>query len=256
MKFKQWERFPETLIALTTTRNGGVSKAPYQSLNLAYQVQDKEADVKENRRRVFEELGLRPEQVVFTHQFHSTILKKVAASDGGRGFAAFNDGIEGDALYTSEKNLALAVYHADCVPIFFYVPTRGLIGIIHAGMAGTLKSITKLVINEFCQKENVHPQDIYCYLGPCLTFSHKEISLEMRDDIASLGKEFLQGIKAVGPTLYFDTMLVNVIQLRQCGIPIENIDYAGECVYEHQEKYFSFARDQITGRMISLIYQK
>ncbi|MGI6714105.1 MAG: polyphenol oxidase family protein [Bacilli bacterium] len=256
MEYKHWQRFAKDLIAVTSRRTGGVSKPPYQSLNLAYQVGDEVAAVQENREKFFTSLGLQATELVFTYQSHSTILKKATRADGGRGYYAFDDGLAGDALYTDERNLGLAIYHADCVPIFFYVPTRRLIGVIHAGMTGTLKGVTKLVIKEFCEKEKVNPADIYCYIGPCLTFSHQKITPEQRDEIAARGDEYQAGLKAVGDNLYFDTLLVNVIHLRGCGIPIDHIDHSGECVYELEHQYFSFAREKKTGRMISLIYQK
>ena len=256
MLFHYWNRFPTTILACTSTREGGVSGGSYRSLNLALHVGDQIEAVQENRERWLKELNLQPTQVVFTYQSHSITLWEATLADGGKGYSAFEDGLPADALYTKEKNLALAIYHADCVPVFFAIPKKHIVGIIHAGFPGTLKNINKVVFTQLMELEKIQPADIYCHLGPALTFSHKIITPTEREEIAAMGESFHFALKAVDDEYYFDTPLMNFIQLRDLGIPVEQIDYAGECVYEHSDKYFSVARDDKTGRMISLIYQK
>ncbi|HKM11441.1 MAG: peptidoglycan editing factor PgeF [Bacilli bacterium] len=257
MLFKQWNRFPNDIVACTSTRAGGVSGGVYQSLNLALHVGDQLEAVSENRERFRKALNLKSSQIVFTFQNHGVDMLEATKDDGGKGYADLEDGLKADGLYTKEKNLAVAIQHADCVPIFFYIPKKRIVGIIHAGFPGTLKSATKVMLTELMKKEKVAPQDIYCNIGPALTFSHKLITLETRAEIASSGESFHFALKAVGDENYFDTPLMNFIQLRELGIPVDQIDYGGECVYEHSDKYFSVARDgSKSGRMISLIYQK
>ena len=164
MKFIYWDEFP-SLIAGTSTRLGGVSKNNYRSLNLSYEVGDDPLLVKKNRELFFSALDIEVDQIIFTKQHHSTIIAKVDLRDGGRGASEFADGINGDALYTYEKNLYLAIYHADCVPILFYAPKYGLIGIIHAGDEGTLNGVSEKVIREVIEKERSNQVNSTSTLG-------------------------------------------------------------------------------------------
>jgi len=86
--------------------------------------------------------------------------------DQGRGASSFESGIDADALYTKDRRLALGIFHADCVPLFFYVPSASIVGVIHAGYKGTLKHIAYKAIMKLIERENISPNDIYIHVGP------------------------------------------------------------------------------------------
>ena len=145
-----WNQF-KNITAITTTRDGGFSTGNFSSANLAYHVGDNKETVKKNRDVIFSKVGINEQNSVFVAQFHSDITYKVTSKDKGRGFNAFEDGIIADALYTSEKGINLAVYHANCVPVFIYVPTHNIVGVIHAGEEGSLKDITGKFIKQLIE---------------------------------------------------------------------------------------------------------
>lgn len=111
-------------LGITTTTEAG---------NMAYQVGNDFDNVKNNREELYKELGIDRYQVVYVHQSHSDIIQEATRQDGFRGGEDFASGVPADALYTKEKDLALAIFHADCVPIIFYDSTVPLIGVIHSG---------------------------------------------------------------------------------------------------------------------------
>lgn len=252
MKYTPWAQF-SSLVAGTTQRVEGYSKAPFDSFNMALQVGDDEAAVKMNREDFIKNLDIKSNQVIFTHQSHSTVIRKVSREDGGRGWTSFENGIEADALYTFDTDLYLAIYHADCVPVFFYAPSRGLIGIIHAGRQGTLKQVTALTIAKLMDDEGLTPDELFFHLGPSISFSHEIITEEEAKRIAAMSSQFRQGVKATGGVYFLDTALINFLELRKLNVPVNHISSSFACTYEDSDLYFSARRDHPTGRMVSFI---
>lgn len=256
MKLIYWKHFKE-IVAGTPTRLGGVSKAPFDSLNLAYHVGDSKENVQKNRELFYKAAKITPEQLILCHQTHCDAIQKVSLVEGGRGKDAYEDGIENvDALYTYDKNLALGIYHADCIPVLFYVPSKGLIGAIHAGWQGTLKEITLKSMKKIIMEEGVNPKEIFVYLGPAIT---KE-SLEIQEDVIKLAKVLPYGeqglINRRGKT-FLDPYKLNIIQLEMVGVPLDQIEITPYSTAIDESLFFSYRRDnQVTGRHITFIYRK
>ncbi|MFA5485765.1 MAG: polyphenol oxidase family protein [Bacilli bacterium] len=250
----KWQKYKE-LTAVTTTREGGYSKAGYHSANLALHVGDDLETVRRNRRKTFGSplLNLDEKNCVFVAQYHSDITRKVSFSEAGKGFETFESGIPADALYTKEKGLTLGIYHADCVPLFVYVPNHQLIGIIHAGEKGSLANISGKFMTQIMNNEAVKAEEIFIHLGPALSFAHRLISKERAETLAALGGDIQKAVKGTHPQYFLDLPLLNILQLRRVGIPFENITFSEECTYENNDRYFSYAKEKITGRNMSFI---
>ncbi len=255
MEYNIWPT-PKYLTAVTTTRVEGLSKAPYASMNLAYHVGDDPQAVAKNRDALLADLGLTPARLVITHQSHSDVMKKVTRADGGAGFHSFESGIPADALYTYDTGLALAIFHADCVPVFLYDRVKKWVAIIHAGVPGTLKRITEKAVNHLIHNEGSRPGDIRAYIGPSLSFGHAEIDEETKNVILSSNPECHYGIKKSDGRYYFDAALLNFGQLRKAGVPAANIVLSGIDTYADANRFFSATRDRITGRQMSLIIRR
>lgn len=253
MKFIFWEKFKDEIGAFTTTREDGYSLGGFTSLNLAFHVGDDESIVAKNRNKLFSQLNL---PVVITKQSHSTTAINVTKADVNKGLDSFESGLDGDALFTSEKNIALGIHHADCVPVFIYIPSKKIVAIIHAGEQGSLNGITKETLSQIINKYDVKTNDIYAYLGPSLKFSHRIISKRKAEKIVATYPEYGKGVKATLPNYFLDLPLVNYIQLREVGVPSVNIDLYSGCTLEDEQDFFSFARDKKTGRNMSFIYLK
>ncbi len=253
MKKVIWPRFQDEILAFTSTRQAGFSKRPYEELNLAYHVGDDELAVQKNRTKLFNELGFSAKNTVIVHQFHSDIALYANRQDAGKGYDCFDTGLDADALFTDEKGLALGIYHADCVPLFFYVPKVKVVGIIHAGEAGSLESITAKTIQKIKQRYHVLGSDIFAFIGPSLKFGHRRITHERALEILTKYPTFNYAVKAVDPEYFLDLPFLNFMQLVDEGVPSANIDLFDDCTYENAENFFSFAREKTTGRMMSFI---
>lgn len=252
MEYNLWPT-PKYLTAVTTTRQGGCSKPPYDSMNLAYHVGDDPSAVAKNRATLLTSLGLTPKRLVIAQQSHSDVIKKVTRADGGAGYESFESGIAADALYTYDTHLALAVFHADCVPVFLYDRAKKWVAIIHAGVPGTLKRITEKAANHLINHEGSRLEDIQAYIGPALSFAHAELDEQTKNEILSANPDFHYGIKKSDGRYYFDAALLNFGQLRKAGVPAENIVLSGLDTYEDSNRFYSAARDRITGRQMSII---
>lgn len=252
MEFYKWERFPE-ITAVTTLRTDGNSVFPYASNNLAFHVGDELEKVQANRAKTFAALNITEKNIVLTKQSHSDVTLFVTNKDGGAGYDNFEEGAPADALYTKTPNLTLGVYHADCVPVFIYVPKHKIVGIIHAGEEGSVADITGKFIKTLVAQEKVEPTEIYAFIGPSLSFSHRIITAEKAEQYARKGGELLRSLKATSGKYFIDLPLLNFLQLRKHAIPVQNIELSKICTFVHSEKYFSYAKEVTTGRNLSLI---
>ena len=252
MEFNIWSPF-KYIQAITTTRDGGISKGVYGKFNLAYQVGEDHETVTANRVALLKQLRLEPNRMILTHQSHSDIIKRVGVQQGGAGFTSFESGIEADALYTYDTRLALGIFHADCVPVFLFDKTKKWVAIIHAGMAGSLKRITEKSLQHLIKVEGSNPSDIYAYLGPSLTFAFNPIEAATMTAILALNPDFYYAIKKSDDIFYLECPLLHYEKHRKAGVPAINITNSGSDTFSQPDKYYSAARDKITGRHLSII---
>lgn len=253
MKKVFWPRFKDELLAFTSTRGEGYSSMPFNSLNLAFHVGDDPDKVVQNRFKLFNSVGFTKENTIIVKQFHSDISLEAHNSQAGSGFADFESGLNADALYTSQKGLALGVYHADCVPVFIYVPHLKVTGIIHAGEKGSLSSITAKMISKIKNQYGIKGEDIFAFIGPSLKFGHRQISEKRALEILKEHPNFNYAVKATVPEYFLDLPFLNFMQLVEQGIPSRNIDIFDDCTYENDHDFFSYAREKTTGRLMSFV---
>ncbi len=252
MGYIKWDRFSE-IEAFTTTRQGGVSLPPFDTFNLAYHVGDNHEDVFKNRQMLYKDFKIKPLHLVCAYQSHGTVVAKVSPKHYGWGELQYESGIPADVLYTEEKDVALGIFHADCVPVFLYAKKDGIIGVVHAGQTGTLKGVTAAAIQHLIDFEGVDPKEIYAFLGPSLTFSHNVIDEEMKQQVINLGPEFVYGLKETNGQTFLDVPLLNFLQLRSKGLPAANITISDFCTFENKDLFFSYKRNNLTGRQMSVI---
>jgi YfiH family protein len=242
------------LLAGTTKRQGGTSKPPFDSLNMAFHSGDDMASVHINRKMFSKMIQIDLNKMTFTNQSHSTVLKKVTSKDAGKGSYHYEDGIVADALYTTESNLLLGIFHADCVPVFIYHPSLPLIAMIHAGTIGSLKGITKLSVDQLVKENNVQPDELIAHLGPSLDFVHHPISEARKIELLTSNPNHGAIIKKIGGTSYLDIPLLNYVQLVDAGLKPKHIHVSNLDTFSNPSDYFSYDRDQKTGRHVSFVY--
>lgn len=212
----------------------------------------------ENREALSKELGIQPNQWVYSQQTHSDHIYKVTAKDAGRGFYTFEDGIpDCDALYTREKNIAIGVFHADCVPILLYDPITELIAAIHSGWQGTVKEITKKTLQLLIEEEHVDPANILAYIGPAISYRSFEVGRDVVDQVRAMSFDttpyihYLQNDKAL-----VNNKGLNRQMLMELGVPANNISTNRSDTFMKNESLFSYRRNHNCGRHLSFIVMK
>lgn len=257
MKIIEWKPF-ENIIAGTTLKHGGVSKGSLESLNLALNVKDSIENVIENRKILADYLNTDFSHMISPTQTHSTNLKQVFLSDGGKGMYGLEDAIDDtDALYTKDEDLFLLSYHADCTPVLIYEKEKKIIASIHAGWKGNVNEIVLKTLRYLKQHENINPKNVYAYIGPCLSYD----AFEAREDIINLVNQMEVNSKKyyheVSNGIYrLDAKGLAKEQLLYFGVPEHQITINPHCTKSEPEDFFSYRNDKACGRHVSFISMK
>lgn len=267
LEITNWTTSMPWLSAGFTGRNGGVSKAPYHSLNLAYHVGDDPADVLENRRRLTQLLGYDTRSWTCAEQVHGTCVAVVREGDAGRGYvdreSAFQDT---DGLVTDVPGVLLTSFYADCVPLYFVDPVNRAIGLAHAGWKGTVSRIAEVVIHTMEQTYGSRREDIRAAIGPsigeCCYEVDEKVMARVREalepatgeksDITSFSKKTEDHEKTM-----LNLKELNRIIMIKAGILPTHIECSSWCTSCNPNLFFSY-REQggTTGRMASWIGMK
>ncbi|MGD9331620.1 MAG: polyphenol oxidase family protein, partial [Desulfobacterales bacterium] len=160
--FENLAQFPRLQHGITT-RRGGVSQAPFDSLNMALHVGDTRANVATNQHRVLARFA--PAQPVYLHQVHGSRVAvwEGAASKDGAGIAG-----EADAVVTDRPQRLLTILVADCQPVMLYDPVQLVIANIHSGWRGSLVDIIGRTVGLMQKRFACNPADLYAGIGPSL----------------------------------------------------------------------------------------
>lgn len=246
------------LIIATTLRHKGLSKASYDSLNMAYYVGDNAEDVLNNRLLIANEIQLPLTRWVFPKITHSTNIYKVTSQDLGKG--AFDEAssiFNVDGLYTDLHEVVLSVFHADCIPFVFYDPKKKLIGVVHAGWKGTISKIVDVFLEKWISLEQCDPSDVEVIIGPSLSPKNFQVKKDVIDQVKEEAPEFLDYLEFnKDQSALFDAVKMNVLLMKNKGVLESNITINQECTYDLSNKYFSFRRDNTTGRHITFAVLK
>ena len=232
------------LIALQSTRKGGISNAPYYSLNLGSNTEDSADNVHRNTLRLCSAIGIDPEKMVSSVQVHGTEI--LAADKPGRhkGF---------DALITDKKDLFLCIYTADCYPILIFDPRHQAAGAVHAGWKGSAGHIVKKTVAAMQKNFNSIPAECFAWIGTGISATAYEVGLDVAREFPH--ENWLRSVLPQENDKYFlDLRLANYHQLLASGIPPSNIEQSQFCSLGDSSMFFSYRRDNgKTGRMVSLI---
>lgn len=230
---------PSNVNAMCTTRSGGVSVAPFESLNLGDHVGDDPLAVARNRELVAELLGL-PSTPFWLQQVHGI---KVARQN------VDNLGCPADASVSFKTNEVCVVMTADCLPILFCDRAGTRVGAAHAGWRGLCDG----VLEEAVQALDCDPAEILAWLGPAIGPEAFEVGAEVKAAFMEHDPRASEAFKPTGAGKYLaDIYHLARQRLAACGV---NAVYGGVlCTYTQANLFFSYRRDQQTGRMASLIW--
>ena len=231
-----------------TTKDGGVSSSPYNSLNLAFHVEDSPLDVTLNHERLASELDYDKRTLVHMKQVHSDMVHIVGEKDN------FDNPPTCDALITDKINTPLMVMVADCSPILFYDSKKEVIAVAHAGRQGAFKNIVQNVINTFTNIYDSHTEDIFVTIGADIGVCCYEVGGEIYEEAKKLNLEY--AIEKRDNSFYLDVNKILITQLLTSAIKEENIEILDECTCCKNDKYFSYRADSTTGRFAGLLMMR
>jgi YfiH family protein len=231
---------PPNVKALFTTRNGGVSHAPYASLNLGGHVGDDTGAVEQNRALLRRFLPAEPR---WLNQVHGTSTISIDRNDCTSPSC-------GDAAFSQRSRHVCAILVADCLPILLCDQGGTTVGALHGGWRGLAGGIVEQAISAM----GADPASLMAWLGPAIGPGHFEVGEEVhlaftrRDEEAALA--FHPGLHK--GKWYADLFLLARQQLKNAGIT--QVYGGGECTFSDPAQYFSYRRDGSTGRMGALIW--
>jgi YfiH family protein len=232
------------------TRRGGVSTGPYSSLNLGFLAGDRVEDVRRNQTLVEEAFGIPDGRLILMRQVHGDRIR-ILDGDG----PLPEELPECDGLISDRPGVALGIRTADCVPLFFVDRVRRVIGAAHAGWRGTALGIAARMVATLTERFSSHSEDLLALIGPAIGPCCYQVDTPVFEAFAAMpGADlFLRPCPEKGRWM-LDLALANRIQIREAGVPSENIYTSGLCTSCRQDLFFSYrAGGDRSGRQINLV---
>ena len=226
-------RAPREALLAFTTRRGGTSAAPFDTLNLGRSTADEPERITENRSRLLSCLGIPSSSLATAGQVHGARVVEVSAP----GHVP-----ECDALLTTMPGLALAVTTAVCMALLFTAP--GAVVAAHAGWRGTAEGMPEAALTALRVRTGCVSSDITVHMGPCI----RGCCYEVGDEVASRFPP--AALRYVSGRARLDLPTAATISLREAGVPAHAIHDTGACTACEPYWYFSHRRDAgATGRL-------
>ena len=243
-----WEA-PSQIQSLISTRLGGVSQAPYDSLNLGDHVNDVPEHVAHNRSVLRSHL---PTEPVWLKQVHGTI---VSTPDQRRHI--HQQDIVADAIVSSKPNEVLAIMTADCLPVLFCASDGSVVGAAHAGWRGLCSGVLEKTVNEMLAlSPHLKSQDILAYMGPAIGPSSYEVGDDVFQafQVSSIKVSENDFVAIPNKQGKYLANLYSLARARLMAAGMHRISGGQMCTYLDQQHFFSYRRDGITGRFASFIW--
>ena len=241
------------IVACVSGRDGGVSPAPYDSLNLSFGVGDDAAAVIENRSRLCRALGHPLDALTVANQIHSGDVVVVGAEHRGRGSRDAADAVtDADALVTATPGLLLAVLLADCVPVVLVDRVRAVVAVAHAGWRGTVAHVTANTVACMVDTFGCDPADIVAGIGPSIGPASYEVGADVADAARRAYPDAPEVIRRDGVRTTFDLWTANAVDLRRAGVLAAHIEISGIDSHAETDRYFSHRAARPTGRFMAV----
>jgi hypothetical protein len=232
---------PRSIKTLTTTRAGGFSVGCYESFNLGDHVGDSGEAVQKNRARLRASLAL-PTEPLWLKQVHGTHVVNAQTA---------TPGVTADGAWTDKRGVVLAVLTADCLPIFLCDKSGTRVALLHAGWRGLAAGVVESGVKALGAKGG----DLIAHLGPGIGPDAYEVGVDVR---AAFVKDALRAEAAFRPSRdghwWADVYALAWLKLRALGV--EAVTGGEHCTFEEKNKFFSYRRDGVTGRMASLMWME
>lgn len=229
----------KAIVAGTSTRLGGVSKAPYDSFNLGSNSGDDLQDVAQNRQQLQERLQL-PSEPCWLNQVHGNSAISIDTH---------YETTDADASYTNTPNIVCTVLTADCLPILVCNQAGNEVAAIHAGW----RSLASGIIENTIQHFNSPNEELLTWLGPCISADAYEVGTEVYDNFTDQNQEAQNAFTSTRKNHWLANLPLLAEQRLQ-ALGILQIYHSNLCTYQDPQNFYSYRRTNPTGRMASLIY--
>jgi len=235
--------------ALMTTRAGGVSAPPFDSLNLGERVGDDPAAVAANRARFAAAIGGLP---VWLHQVHGTRVVAVSAADARAGTP-----IEADASVTAERGVACVVQVADCLPVLLAAPGGRAVAAAHAGWRGLAGGVLEAALAALCERGGCAPGEVSVWLGPCIGPRRFEVGADVVEAFGpGAAARFAASAEGADGRPRWLADLPGLARDRLTAAGVRRVSGGAWCTVEDSARFFSFRRDRSTGRLAAAIWRR
>lgn len=232
---------PERVKAVVTTRAGGVSGAPFDTFNMGLHVEDDPDAVLENRAKLQQIIGTQYNPQ-WLQQVHGVSVVEALPDDCVR---------QGDGVFTRRAQLPCAVMTADCLPVFFCDKGGTQVAVAHAGWRGLAAGVLEATLAKF----NVPGSQLMAWLGPAIGPSVFEVGAEVRASFlqySSLTEQAFVPNPARPEHWFADLYLLARLRLMEQGV--EQVSGGDFCTFSDARRFYSYRRENVTGRMASLIW--
>ena len=235
---------PANVRALCTTRQGGVSQPPWDSLNLGVHVGDNPGDVRENRHRLAQQAGLKEANIGWLNQVHGTDVVELSPGN-------IQTVPDADASYTRHPGIACAILTADCLPVVLADRAGTVVGAAHAGW----RSLCGGVLENLIAAMAVEPTELVAWLGPAIGPQKFEVGPEVREAFVAANPESDEAFTSEGARQgHYLADIYHLARIRLMAAGMMDIHGVGLCTVSDTDRFYSYRRDGQTGRMATLVW--
>jgi YfiH family protein len=229
---------PANVKALQTTRHGGISSAPYDTLNLGLHVNDDPVRVSRNRQSLS---PFMPSEPVWLEQVHGTVVANADAADCR---------VVADACIARQRGSVCVVMTADCLPVLLCDEAGTVVGAAHAGWKGLAAGVIEATVKAM----EVAPQKIMAWLGPAIGPHAFEVGSDVRATFMAHDVTASEAFTVHGEPGKYHADIYQLARQRLQALGITRIHGGTLCTYQQKDKFFSYRRDGVTGRMGTFIW--
>jgi len=240
------------VVAGVSTRNGGLSRPPYNSLNLSSNTDDPEYNVEGNRSTFLNEFDVSMHHLLLVKQVHGTDVLVVNSKNYD--VSHFQD-VAADAIVTNQPNLMIGILVADCFPVLLFDPVNKVSAAIHAGWRGAAHGIIGKTIAAMTDEFGSDVSQIKAMVGPGISAEHYQVGKDVRDAFREGQGHWNEISEEVELGLWkLDIQQSINLQLKAAGIVTKNCEISDLCTWKQRELFFSYRRDDgQTGRQLGFI---
>lgn len=243
----EWDELPPNVGVMSTLRTGGTSLPPYDDgqggggLNLGEHVGDDPQHVADNRRRL---TTILPAMPVWLNQVHGTHVVNAATT---------RSPVEADAAISSLPGVVCSIMTADCLPVLLCDTAGKVVGAAHAGWRGLVRGVLENTVAAMRQAGAEH---ITAWLGPAIGPQAFEVGAEVRAAFVTRQAEAAHAFMPGDEEGKYLADIYALARLRLHAIGVRQVRGGGLCTVADKDRFYSYRRDQRTGRMASLIWLK